>query len=48
LGIGYKYVFYDENKPALDKISVDYGYRGLFPAIGFRLGYAFRGKEQGN
>jgi len=41
LGIGYKYTFYDESKPTLDKGSNGYGYRGFHPAIGFRIGVAF-------
>jgi len=41
MGIGYKYAFYDKNKLALDEEVNDYGYRGLYPVIGFRLGVAF-------
>jgi hypothetical protein len=41
MGLGYKHAFYDKNKPALDEDVIDYGYRGLYPVIGFRLGIAF-------
>jgi len=41
LGLGYQYSFYDNQKAALNKNVFDYGYRGLYPVIDFKLGYAW-------
>lgn len=41
IGIGYRYAFYDEQKPAFDSDIWGYGYRGFHVTGGFRIGIAF-------
>ncbi len=41
LGFGYSHSFYDESKRAFDDESLGFGYRGVFPSGGVRLGITF-------
>jgi hypothetical protein len=40
-GIGYAYSFYDDSKRAYNDGNFAFGYRGISPVIGFRLGLSF-------
>ncbi len=40
-GLGFQYSLYDSEKAALDDDFFDYGQRGLYPFIDFKMGYAW-------
>jgi hypothetical protein len=42
LGLGYVYSLYDKDKRAFNGYALGLGYRGIYPAISFKLGFNIR------